>query len=100
MSGTRRAGLGAVLLRTLPTQTVMHRLWAGTKIIAAIALTLTVSLFPGWPSLAVGAGAVAAGTLLARVPRSVLPRLPWWFWGTMLLGAALAFLGSGLVQYL
>jgi len=84
-----------VLLRQVPGETVIHRLWAGTKLLCVAIIALTLSLVPSWPLLGVGLVLVAVPTRLARVPRGVLPRLPWWFWLALVLGGALS-LPSGL----
>jgi len=79
-----------VLLRQVPGDTVIHRLWAGTKLLCVAIIALTLSLVPSWPLLGVGLVLVAVPTRLARVPRGVLPRLPWWFWLALVLGGALS----------
>jgi energy-coupling factor transport system permease protein len=89
-----------VLLRQVPGDTVIHRLWAGTKLMCVAVIGLTLSLVPSWPMLGVGVALLLLPTRLARVPRGVVPRLPWWFWLVLLLGAALSLpagLGAVLV---
>jgi energy-coupling factor transport system ATP-binding protein len=72
------------LFRVLPVAGPLHRVWAGTKLVALVALALFVSLNPQWPTLALAASAVCLGLLVGRVPLSAAPRLPRW------VGAALA----------
>lgn len=100
MTGNQRPGLASVLLRTLPESSVLHHLWAGTKILGVALLTLVVSLFPGWPAVAIGAGLVVLAAILAKIPRGALPHLPWWLWLSVVVGLALSLLGSGLTEYL
>ena len=38
-----------VLLRPVPGDSVIHRLWAGTKILAVLGFSLLLSFYPGWP---------------------------------------------------
>jgi energy-coupling factor transport system permease protein len=84
-----------VLLRQVPGDTVVHRLWAGTKLLSVIAYGVVLSLVPSWPGIAIGGAVFLAGAALARIPRSALPRPPVWFWVVMLLGAALTLASGG-----
>ena len=68
------------LLRPVPGNSVIHRLWAGTKLLALVAIAVALSVQPSWPAIAVIAPLVAAGVLVARIPRGAVPRLPRWFW--------------------
>ncbi|MBH0123014.1 energy-coupling factor transporter transmembrane protein EcfT, partial [Rhodococcus sp. CX] len=42
-----------ILLRPVPRETPVHRLWAGTKLLAASALAVTVAFVPSWTGLLV-----------------------------------------------
>ena len=37
-----------VLLRPVPGDTVIHRLWAGTKLIAVVGIGVLLTFYPGW----------------------------------------------------
>jgi energy-coupling factor transporter transmembrane protein EcfT len=76
-------------LRLVPGNTVVHRLWAGTKMIVAAALALLVSFWPTWGMIGVAAAVVLLGLVCARIPLGAFPRLPWWFFALMGVGAAL-----------
>jgi energy-coupling factor transporter transmembrane protein EcfT len=76
-------------LRLVPRDSVVHRLWAGTKLLVATALAIVLSISPSWGMLAVGSGVVLVGLLAARIPLGAFPRLPRWFYGLLLVGAAL-----------
>lgn len=78
-----------VLLRQVPGDTAIHRLWAGTKLVSVAIIGLTLSLVPSWPVIGAGTAMVLTGAVLARVPRSVLPRVPWWLWAALVLGGLL-----------
>jgi len=78
-----------VLLRQVPGDTAIHRLWAGTKLVSVAIIGLTLSLVPSWPVIGAGTAMVLTGAVIARVPRSVLPRVPWWLWAALLLGGLL-----------
>jgi energy-coupling factor transport system permease protein len=98
--GVRRAGVTAVLLRRLPHDSAMHRLWAGTKFIALALLTVATLLNPSWAQLLAITVVVGLAVIVARVPRSAVPRLPIWFWLITLAGLGFAALGHGTAHYL
>lgn len=91
----RRGGLNSVLLRRLPHDSAVHRLWIGTKLIALLALTVATGLNTGWAQLLAVASIVALALVAARVPWRARPRLPAWFWATLAIGFGLAALGGG-----
>ncbi len=72
----------------------MHRLWAGTKLLAVAGLSLTLSYFPSWGSIALMAALLLGTAALARVPKGAWPRPPKWFWIALIIGAALASLAG------
>ncbi|HSZ40249.1 MAG TPA: ATP-binding cassette domain-containing protein, partial [Trebonia sp.] len=91
-SRPRRAGL---VLRAVPGTSALHRLGAATKLLVMAAVTIASLLVPGWPTIAVLAVLLVAGAAAARLPRAVIPRIPWWVLVIVLLGGVLAAAGSG-----
>lgn len=83
------------LLRYLPGASPVHRLWAGTKMLAVVGVGIGLAVNPSWPAEAVAAGLLGLGLALARVPWGARPRLPRWFYVWLGLGAALALAGGG-----
>ncbi|WP_019931360.1 energy-coupling factor transporter transmembrane protein EcfT [Nocardia sp. BMG111209] len=79
--------MSAVILREVPVDSPVHRLWAGTKMIAAFAVGVLLMFLPGWPVLGVMVAFLIATGLAARLPLGTLPRLPWWFWALLAAGA-------------
>ncbi len=77
-------------LRLVPRPSPVHHLWAGTKLLVAAELATIVSISPTWPMLAVVSAVVVLGLLVARIPLGAFPRLPRWFFGLLLVGAALS----------
>jgi energy-coupling factor transport system permease protein len=94
--GRRRRSF--VLLRRVEADTPVHRLWAGTKLIGAAGVSLTVSLMPTWSAIAVMVALLVGSSLLARVPWGAVPRPPIWFWAVLLLGATLTVFSGGRPQ--
>ena len=84
-----------VLLRPVPGTSVIHRLWAGTKLIVVFAVSLVLAFYPGWAAIALMAALVAVTVWLARIPRGAVPSVPWWLWLLVLLGCVTATLGGG-----
>ncbi|MFC4377288.1 CbiQ family ECF transporter T component [Nocardia halotolerans] len=79
--------MSTVLLREVPVDSVVHRLWAGTKMIAAFAISVLLMFLPTWPVLGVIIAFLIVIWVAARLPLGTLPRLPFWFWGLVGLGA-------------
>jgi energy-coupling factor transporter transmembrane protein EcfT len=73
-------------LRYLPGNTVVHRLWAGTKIVAVGAVSLALSLRPTWRALAIVGAVVVVTLAAARIPRGATPRIPSWIIGVLIWG--------------
>jgi energy-coupling factor transport system permease protein len=92
MSRQRRP---VVLLRPVPGDTVIHRLWAGTKLIAVFALAVLMVIYPGWVPIALVTALVAAAVVLARIPRGALPTIPGFLWVLLLLGGVTAAFAGG-----
>lgn len=84
-----------VLLRPVPGDTVVHRLWAGTKLIAVVALAVLMVLYPGWIPILMVTVLLAITVLSARIPRGALPTIPGWIWVLLLLGGVTAAFAGG-----
>jgi energy-coupling factor transporter transmembrane protein EcfT len=91
---SRRRPAELHLLRLVPGDSPVHRLWAGTKLVAVATLSVVLSLQPTWPAIAVTAGFVAISLVLARIPRGAAPRLPRWFVVGLALGGVLTLRSS------
>jgi energy-coupling factor transport system permease protein len=93
---TRRpARKPVVLLRPVPGRTVIHDLWAGTKLIVVAGIGVLLTFYPGWVPIAAVAGLVLATARLARIPRGAVPSIPHWLWFLTLLGGVTAALAGG-----
>jgi energy-coupling factor transporter transmembrane protein EcfT len=74
------------LLRYLPGDSAVHRLWAGTKIVVAAAASLALSLRPTWRALGIVGAIVVAAVVIARIPRTAVPRIPGWILYVLVMG--------------
>ena len=83
---TRRQRKPVVLLRPVPGDTIIHRLWAGTKLIAVAGIGVLLTFYPGWVPIALVAALVLTTAWLARIPRGALPPIPRWLWILFFLG--------------
>lgn len=66
------------VLRYVARSSPVHRLWAGTKLLALVAFGVVLSFVPTWAAEGVVAAVLVATWMLARVPWRALPRVPWW----------------------
>lgn len=83
------------LLREIKIDSPIHRLWAGSKLLAVAGLSVVLSYFPSWGALGLGMALVLATALLAHIPRGAWPRPPRWFWIVLVVTGGLASLAGG-----
>jgi energy-coupling factor transport system permease protein len=88
-----------VLLRPIPGTSVIHELWAGTKLIVVLAFSALLAFYPGWVPIALVTVLVAAAVWLAHIPRGALPSIPKWMWILLLFGAVTAALAGGSPEF-
>ena len=79
--------MSTILLRQVPGTSPVHRLWAGTKLLCVFATSLPLMLISTWPVLGVAVAYLLLVGLFARIPLGALPRLRWWFWALLIVGA-------------
>ncbi|WP_330228327.1 energy-coupling factor transporter transmembrane protein EcfT [Nocardia sp. NBC_00508] len=79
--------MSTVLLRQVPVDSPVHRLWAGTKMIGVFLISLLLMFLPSWPVLGVMVVLLVFVGVVARLPLGTLPRLSWWFWALLAVGA-------------
>ncbi|GJJ23054.1 hypothetical protein MTY414_67270 [Mycolicibacterium mageritense] len=84
-----------VLLRPVPGTSVIHELWAGTKLLAVAGIGVLLTFYPGWVPIAFVAVLVLVAARLAHIPRGTLPSIPVWLWILLALGALTATFAGG-----
>jgi energy-coupling factor transport system permease protein len=84
-----------VLLRPVPGDSVIHRLWAGTKLIVVAGIGVLLTLYPGWVPIGLVAALCLATAWLAHIPRATVPSIPRWLWIAIIIGGATAAFGGG-----
>ncbi|WP_020389735.1 energy-coupling factor transporter transmembrane component T family protein [Kribbella catacumbae] len=92
---TRRRTRPLVLLRPVPGNSPVHRLWAGTKLIVVAVFSVLFAFFPGWGTIALVMVFVLVVARLAVVPRGALPTMPRSLWILLVFGAVTAAPGGG-----
>ena len=70
---TRRQRKPVVLLRPVPGRSVIHELWAGTKLIVVAGIGVLLTFYPGWVPIGLVAVLVLTIAWLARIPSTVSP---------------------------
>lgn len=83
------------MIRFVPGASQIHRMWAGTKIVAIGALSIGLLLWPTWRSVGIMAALMLAAFVASRLPRAITPRLPWWLGAVLLAGLVLALVSGG-----
>ena len=88
-----------VLLRPVPGNSVVHQLWAGTKLIVVAGIGFLLTFYPGWIPIALVAVLVLVTARLAHVSRGALPSVPRWMWGLVFLGCLTATFAGGSPEF-
>jgi energy-coupling factor transport system permease protein len=94
-TATRKQRKPVVLLRPVPGHSVIHDLWAGTKLIVAAGIGVLLTFYPGWVPIGFVAVLVLLAARLARIPRGVVPSVPRWLWLLLILGGVTATFAGG-----
>lgn len=97
-SPARRAPRPVVLLRPVPGRSPIHELWAGTKLLVAVGISMLLALYPEWPAIGLAGALVMAGVWVAHIPRGVLPSAPRWLWILLAIGGVVATAAGGSPQ--
>ncbi|MDV3128343.1 energy-coupling factor transporter transmembrane protein EcfT [Mycobacterium sp. 21AC1] len=84
-----------VLLRPVPGTSVIHELWAGTKLVAVATIGVLLTFYPGWVPIGFVAVLVLVVARLARIPRGVVPTIHVVLWILLALGALTATFAGG-----
>jgi energy-coupling factor transport system permease protein len=84
-----------VLLRPVPGDSAIHRLWAGTKLLMVAGIGVLMTFYPGWVPIGAVAALVLVAARIARIPRGVLPSIPGWLWILLFFGGLTATFAGG-----
>ena len=92
---TRRPARPVVLLRPVPGDSAVHELWAGTKLLAVLGISVLLTFYPGWITIGLVAALVLTAARIAHIPRGALPSVPRWLWILLALGGITAAFAGG-----
>lgn len=95
VSTGRRQRRPVVLLRPVPGPSVIHDLWAGTKLTIVALIGVLLTFYPGWVPIGAVAALVLLAAWLANIPRGALPSIPVWLWFLAFLGGLTATFAGG-----
>ncbi|BBZ15861.1 energy-coupling factor transporter transmembrane component T family protein [Mycolicibacterium gadium] len=94
-TANKRQRRPVVLLRPVPGNSAIHRLWAGTKLLMVAAIGILMTFYPGWVPIGAVAVLVLIAARTARIPRGVLPSIPGWLWILLFFGGLTATFAGG-----
>jgi energy-coupling factor transport system permease protein len=83
------------LFRYVPSESLTHRMWAGTKLACLIVLSVTTLAKPAWTTIATIAVVTALYAFGSQLPRGVVGHPPRWLWIGLALNGFFAFLAFG-----
>lgn len=84
-----------VLLRPVPGRSVIHDMWAGTKLLVVAGIGVLLTFYPGWIPIGLVALLVVGTAWLAHIPRGTLPSVPTFLWVLILFGGVTATFAGG-----
>ena len=91
----RRSSRPVVLLVPVPGTSAIHDLWAGTKMLVVAGVSVLLTFYPGWVTIAIVAALVGVAARIAHIPRGAVPSVPKWLWITLAIGYVSAALAGG-----
>ncbi|HEY9303076.1 MAG TPA: energy-coupling factor transporter transmembrane protein EcfT [Mycobacterium sp.] len=91
----RRRNRPMVLLRPVPGTSAVHDLWAGTKLLVVLGISVLLTFYPGWIAIGLVAALVLTAARMAHIPRGALPSVPRWLWILIAFGGITAAFAGG-----
>jgi energy-coupling factor transport system ATP-binding protein len=98
-AGPVRRPKRGLVFRAVPGTSRMHRVGAPTKIVVLAIATVVSLALPGWYTVGLLAALLAVCVVGAKLPATVIPRVPWLVAAITIAGAVAAAAGSGIVLY-
>lgn len=92
---TKKPRRPVVLLVPVPGDTVIHKLWAGTKLLVVVGTAVLLTFYPGWVTIGLLGALTIAAVWLAHIPRGAMPSVPRWMWLMIALGFITAAVAGG-----
>lgn len=84
-----------MLMRPVPGPSPIHSLWAGTKLLAVLAISVLLTIMPSWTSIGVVALLIAGTAALAGISPRCVPSVPRWVWLLVVAGSLFTIVNGG-----
>ncbi len=84
-----------MLMRPVPGPSPIHALWAGTKLIAALAISVLLTITPSWTAIGLIALLILVTAGLARISPACIPSVPRWAWLLVVAGSLFTIVNGG-----
>ena len=84
-----------MLMRPVPGPSPIHNLWAGTKLIAVLAISVLLTITPSWPVIGFVVLLVLITAALAGISHTCIPSIPRWVWLLFTAGSVLTIANGG-----
>ncbi|BBZ25593.1 hypothetical protein MHIB_40110 [Mycolicibacter hiberniae] len=84
-----------MLMRPVPGTSPIHALWAGTKLIAVLAISALLTIKPTWPVIGLVVLLVGITAALAGISPRCIPSIPRGIWGILAVGSLLTIANGG-----
>ncbi|MGH3723045.1 MAG: energy-coupling factor transporter transmembrane component T family protein [Mycobacterium sp.] len=84
-----------MLMRPVPGPSPIHDLWAGTKLIAVLAISILLTVMPSWTAIGLVALLIFSTGLLAGVSYTCIPSVPRWVWLLVVAGSLFTIVNGG-----
>lgn len=84
-----------MLMRPVPGPSPIHDLWAGTKLVAVLAISVLLTITPSWTAIGLVALLIVVTAALAGISYTCLPSVPGWLWLLVVTGSLLTIANGG-----
>lgn len=84
-----------MLMRPVPGPSPVHNLWAGTKLVAVLAVSVLLTVSPSWRAIGLTALLILITAVLARIPYTCIPSVPRWIWVVVVVGSVFTIANGG-----
>lgn len=84
-----------MLMRPVPGPSPIHDLWAGTKLVAVLAISVLLTITPSWTAIGLVAVLILITAVLAGISYTCIPSVPRWVLLVVAIGSLLTIANGG-----
>ncbi|MUM19940.1 energy-coupling factor transporter transmembrane protein EcfT [Mycobacterium sp. CBMA271] len=88
-----------MLMRPVPGPSPIHNLWAGTKLLAVLAISVLLTVMPSWTAIGLVALLIVTTAVLAGISYTCIPSVPRWVWLLVVLGSVFTIVNGGAPEF-